>query len=138
MPNRNVFDIQKQEETGWTSARPHYQWNLRLSNRALTKAFLFYINQHRNVQQVFSSKSPKGKKNRPPSWQYIECLDMKRNKVGGMDDVERGMASKAEQMAVLLFEEFKRAEIKKNERGKNWVVYEIFDEFDDFSEMSEL
>jgi hypothetical protein len=63
---------------------------------------------------------------------------MKRNKVGGMDEIERGMASKAEQMAVLLFEEFKRAEIKKKERGKNWVVYDIFDEFDDFSEMPEL
>jgi hypothetical protein len=43
IPNRNVFDVQKQEEPGWTSARPHYQWNLRLSNRALTKAFIFYI-----------------------------------------------------------------------------------------------
>ncbi len=129
MPNRNVFDIQKQEEIGWTSARPHYQWNLRLSDRALTKAFLFYIKQHRNVQQIFSSKSPKEKKNRPPSWKYVEFLDMKRNGIGGMDDSQRGMASKAEAMAAQFLSEFKIALIKKGGIANKWVGYNDFDDF---------
>ena len=132
MPNRNVFDLQKQEEIGWTSARPHYQWNLRLSDRALTKAFLFYINQHRTVQKIASSNSPKGKKNRPPSWLYIEYLDMRQNGIGGMDDSQRGMASRAEEMAAQFLSEFKRAEIKKDEIAQKWFVY---DESDDSSQV---
>jgi hypothetical protein len=94
-PNRQIFDLQKQEEIGWTSARPHLQWNLRLSDRALIKAFLEYIGQHRNVQKISGSSSLKGKPaNKPPSWLYIEFLDMRQNEISGMDDSQRGMASK--------------------------------------------
>ena len=54
--------MQKQEEIGWTSPRPHIQWNLRLSDRDLKKAFLEYVRQHRNVQNVPQNSSLKGKK----------------------------------------------------------------------------
>jgi hypothetical protein len=116
-PYRQVFDMQKQEEIGWTSAWPHIQWNLRLSERDLKKAFLIYINQHRNVQNVSGNSSLKGKKNRPPSWTYIQCLDMKRNKISGYDT---GVASKAEVMAVKFLEEFKQAIIVRDETAKKW------------------
>jgi hypothetical protein len=122
MPNRVVFDLQKSEEAGWTSARPHLQWNLRLSDRVLRKVFIEYINQHRFAQKVVTSNTPKGKKNRPPSWLYVEYLDMKRNKISDMDDSQRGMASKAEELAIQLFAEFNQAEIKKEKNENMWGI----------------
>ncbi len=136
-PNRQVFDLQKQEEIGWTSARPHLQWNLRLSDRALIEAFLEYINQHRNVQKISRNSSLRGQPaNKPPSWLYIECLDMRRNKISDMDDSQRGMASKAEEMAAQFLSEFKIALVKKAEIAKKWGFYDPFDDFpDDLSEV---
>jgi hypothetical protein len=131
-PMRQVFDPQKQE-MGWTSVRPQLQWNLQLSDRILKKAFLDYVNQQRNAQAISFAHPLKGKKNRPPTWQYVELLDMQRNKIGNMGDSERGMASKAEQLTTQLFDEFKRAEVRKNEIGKGWMVYQEVD----FSEVPE-
>ncbi|MGD0349415.1 MAG: hypothetical protein ABSB84_03765 [Verrucomicrobiota bacterium] len=129
-PNRVVFDLQKQEEIGWTSARPHLQWNLQLSNRTLIKAFLEYITQHRNVQKISGSSSLKGKPaNKPPSWLYIEFLDMRQNEISGMDDSQRGMASKAEDMAAQFLSEFKIAMAKKDEMVKEMGFYEGYDDF---------
>lgn len=131
-PYRQIFDLQKQEEIGWTSVRQHFQWNLRLSDRILTEAFLEYINLHRNVQKIPRNSSLKGKKNRPPSWLYVECLDRKRNKIGGYDT---GIASKAEKMAIQFLAEFKRAQVKRDEIAKKWGL--VFDDlFDDSEELS--
>ncbi len=128
-PYRQIFDLQKQEEIGWTSVRQHFQWNLRLSDRVLEKAFLEYINQHRNIQKISRNSSLKGKKNRPPSWLYVEFLDMRRNKIGGYD---AGMASKAEEMAIQFLDEFRRAEKKRDEIAEKWGL--IFDDSEDDSE----
>jgi hypothetical protein len=128
-PNRQVFDPQKQEEIGWTSARPHLQWNLRLSDRVLKKAFLEYINQHRNAQNIPGCSTIKGKRNKPPSWIYIECLDMRRNKISGYDT---GLASKAEEMAARFLTEFETARDEKDEMVKR---LELFGEFCDFPDV---
>ena len=131
-PYRQIFDPQKRE-IGWSNPHPHVQWNLRLSERTLKKAFWDYIIQQRKSQNLSEKYSAKGKKNRPPTWQYVELLDQQQNKIGNMGDSERGMASKAEQMAINLFDEFKRAEMKKNEIGKDWMMYQELD----LSEMPE-
>lgn len=133
LPNRQVFDLRTQEETGWTSVCPHLQWNLRLSKRALTAAFLEYINQQQKKQNVFSNSSLKGKPgNRPKSWLYIEYLDMRRNNITGYDC---GMASKAEKLAAQFLSEFKITMAKKDEMVKKLGFYNCFDQvsegFDD-------
>lgn len=122
-PYRQVFDLQKQEEIGWTSPRPHIQWNIQLSDRDLKKAFMDYISRHRNVQKITRNSSIKGKKNRPPSWKFIEHLDKKRNKIAGYD---YGVASKAETMAVQFLKEFKLAQIKSGEIAKTWGIFPDF------------
>jgi hypothetical protein len=131
LPKRQVFDLRKQEEIGWTSAQPHFQWNLQLSNRVLKKAFQEYIDwqrKHQNISGEFSLKGKKG--NRPDSWRYIEHLDMKRNKIKDMGDSERGMASKAEEMAAQYLSEFKIAIIEKSKIAKRWGFYDFSEVFD--------
>jgi hypothetical protein len=125
-PYRQIFDSEKRE-VGWSNPHPHIQWNLRLSARILKKAFWDYITQQRKFQNLPEKYSAKGKKNRPPTWRYIELWDRQRTKTKNMGDSERGMASKAEQLATQLFDEFKRAEIRKNEIGKDWMVYQELD-----------
>ena len=93
------------------------------------------LNQHRNAQKISLSQPLRGKKNRPPTWDYVECLDKKRNKIGNMDDVERGMASKAEQLAIRCLDEFKLAQIKYDEIASKSDFYL---QFDDSSEVPDL
>jgi hypothetical protein len=126
LPYRQTFDAQRPEE-GWTTY-PHFQWNLRLSDRILKKAFMDYINQQRTAQKISPSHPLQGKRNRPPTWEYVECLDKKRNKIGNMGDVERGLASKAEQLAIRCFEEFKLAQVKKDEIASKSDFHLQFDE----------
>ncbi len=133
-PYRQIFDPLK-PEAGWTNPHPPIQWNLRLSKRTLKNAFFDFIDQHRNLQKVFPGQPLKGKRNRPPTWDYIEFLDMKRNKIGNMGDSERGMASKAERLAVRYLDEFKHAQIKKDEIARNWVLHDLFDDFSETPDM---
>jgi hypothetical protein len=133
LPYRQTFDL-KNPEKGWTTYPP-LQWNLRLSDRILKKAFLDYINQHRNAQKIALSHPLRGKRNRPPTWDYVECLDKKRNKIWNMDDVERGMASKAEQLAIRCLEEFKLVQVKYDEIASK---SDFYNEYDDSSEEPDL
>ena len=133
IPYRQTFDL-KRPVDGWTTYPP-LQWNLRLSERILKRAFWDYINQQRNAQKIALSHPLKGKRNRPPTWDYVECLDKKRNKMGNMNDVERGMASKAEQLAIRCLDEFKQAQVKYDEIA---TKSDFYNEFDDFSEEPDL
>lgn len=130
---RFAFDQKMEKERGWTNADPRIQWNLRLTDGALTKQFIKYINGWRRSQKVHRKRYAQGHINAKISWREIEILDRNQNHIGILNDSERHTASEALKKAAQHFIEFKRGRRKFLRRKKT-----PFDELPDLEHLTGL
>lgn len=105
-PSRDTSDPHKTQEHGWTPVNPFFQWNLRLSDEALSNAFTVYIKHQREGQKIQVQPRNKGKKNRGVSWKWVELLDLAGHKVRTLADNERKSLSSARKQAMENAEQF--------------------------------
>jgi hypothetical protein len=105
---RFALGSQMANERGWTETDARIQWNLRLTDGALTAQFIEYINGWRRSQKIRPKRFLKGKKNRGVSWRSVEILDRQINGLGKLNASERHTASEARKSAAIFFDEFRR------------------------------
>lgn len=110
-PYRLYANPSQYNEVGWT---PFYenqkiQWNLRLTNKKLTDAFIMQIKIWRKIQKIRKPRRNKGENHRGVSWKLVEVLDRKQNGVGKFTPSEHHTLTKARRKAKRCFREYKRA-----------------------------
>jgi hypothetical protein len=132
-PYRQIFDPNKKPALlGWTDSPHRIEWNLFLDDKTLERAFLEYINQHRNVQGISPPHPLKGEKYRGVSWNYIEILDcIKFGIVTKPNGSQRSAASVARRLAEKFFDAYNEAiSARENNPNPLWA----FSEPGDFDE----
>jgi hypothetical protein len=106
------FASEKQEftEIGWTPVLPNppVQWNLRLPNDVLTKAFMREIAMQRETQHIRPAYHRASKKSLEPNWKEIQILDRKENDTDKLSNTEWSIASKAMKKAETFYGQFRR------------------------------
>lgn len=132
-PYRQIFDPNKKHALlGWTDDPHRIEWNLFLDDKALTTAFLEYINLYRNVQKISPPHPLKGKKFRL-SWNYIEILDcIKFGVVKRPNGSQRSTASVARRLAKKFFDAYHEAIRAWNEKIDPFDDCSLSGDFDEF------
>ena len=93
MPSRPA-EPQLQTEAGWTH-EIHLQWNLKLPDLTLQKAFLDLIHREREFQGIPKPRQNVGNRNRGLSWRWLELMDISHFKIRLLSDAERSSLSDA-------------------------------------------
>jgi len=99
-PVKIVTDRELFAEIGWTTVYENQrtQWNLRMSDSILTKAFLHEIKVSRRIQKIRPRHALKGKNSRGVSWRYIEVIDEGKSGTERLNDSKRKAASDGAKM----------------------------------------
>jgi hypothetical protein len=129
---RTAYNRTQFGERGWTPVHENQyrQWNLKLSDSDLIKEFIREIRILRKIQKIRAPHPLKGQKFRI-TWNAIQILDRKQNKIGKLNDSQRSAASKAEKTAIRLCAEYRRASAKWEKLIKSLPNPGSFEAIDD-------
>jgi len=111
-PYRYADTRRDYEESGWSPIydQQHIQWNLRLPDSLLKKAFVEQLERWRAGQNIPVEPALTGRKNRAASWNYIEFLDRANAGEGkSLNSSQRHMVSEARRKASQYAKEFNQA-----------------------------
>ena len=109
-PTRYAMNSSQQSEPGWFAFDHRIQWNLSASPAALQKYFIEQIKLACLIQKFQSKKTNEGKQNAPATWDYIEILDRKKNRIGlPLNDSEKQKVKDGMKLAKKFHEEYRQA-----------------------------
>jgi hypothetical protein len=109
-------------EKGWTPVFPNppVQWNLKLADTVLSKAFLRDIQIARQIQGILPIHPLTGTNQNPVSWRYIEILDCVAARIGVLNDSDRHSKSMARKLSIQFLNQFQPALTEATAHRKAW------------------
>lgn len=90
------------KEPGWSPVDCPTQWNLRATDAELVREFRQRIRQWRGEQRIPEPAGNPGPRHRPPSWRWLELLDISAHGCRPLNDGERRSLSEARRKGKLM------------------------------------
>jgi hypothetical protein len=85
------------KEKGWVLLI--MEWNLKLSNAPLQEAFMDFIREARKRDGIPEPRRNAGSRRRPPSWRWLELMDIADLKIRRLEDYDQSIVRKARKRA---------------------------------------